>query len=243
MIYDIIVDLIKHLSISLSFLKPYATLLGVIVLLLRQNNIKKIINGKLPKRFRDTQSNDIYDMMRDIKAIKEHLGVDVSNTQESGSSHEVRKSYEKLFLLLRKANILRRIKNMERLKSRKFWLTVAAALLPVINAEFNINLDFNTIALMVTAIMGGVGFIAHVDATKLKTTVKTLKTPIVVDHNATYQDMFPTIKEVHEKINKLLELAKTNDVNVLAIYPRLNELLLSYEHPNPVTVVEDKVIL
>src|SRR5689334_9471780 len=106
MIYDIIVDLIKHLSVSLSFLKPYATLLGVIVLLLRQNNIKKIINGKLPKRFRDTQSNDIYDMMRDIKAIKEHLGVKEWNTQLNGQEITRTTFYRRFFLLSQVVTIL-----------------------------------------------------------------------------------------------------------------------------------------
>lgn len=74
MIYDFFVDLLRHLSLSLDFLKPYATFIGVLILLLRQNNIKKIINGHLPKRFRDTQSNDIYDTKKEIKII--HAKID-----------------------------------------------------------------------------------------------------------------------------------------------------------------------
>lgn len=115
MIYDLIVDLIKHLSVSISFLKPYATLFGVIVLLLRQNNIRKVINNQLPKRFRDTQSNDIYDMMKDIKAIKEHLGVkDWENTQQNGQKTIPILSYKRFFLFLQMAvNPKRRVSKMK----------------------------------------------------------------------------------------------------------------------------------
>lgn len=180
MIYDIMVDLIKHLSISLSFLKPYATLLGVIVLLLRQNNIKKIINGKLPKRFRDTQSNDIYDMMKDIKAIKEHLGVEEwSNTQQNGQVTTPTLSYKRFFLLLQKVTILRRKKIMERLKSRKLWITIVSAVLLVIKEGFDIPVDSETVlafaGIVITAILG----LAHVDAKRAEVTKNAdFKTPI-----------------------------------------------------------------
>jgi hypothetical protein len=60
----------------------------------------------------------------------------------------------------------RRTKFMERLKSRKFWLAIVGALIPVINQEFNLNLDSNTIlgilGLLATTIAG----FAHVDAKK-----------------------------------------------------------------------------
>jgi hypothetical protein len=182
MIYDIIVDLIRHLSVSLDFLKPYATLLGVIVLLLRQNNIKKIINRQLPKRFRDTQSNDIYDMMRDIKAIKEHLGVkEWSNTQPNGQEITPTLLYKRFFSLLQTIKIQRRKKYMEKLKSRKLWMAIFGALLPIINEEFGLGLNTETIIASVGAIVVYIAGQAHVDSKKGA-------------NNAKYQDTYESNK-------------------------------------------------
>lgn len=55
---------------------------------------------------------------------------------------------------------------MERLKSRKFWLAIIGALIPVINDQFGLNLDENTI-LAIIGLFGVaiVGF-AHEDGKK-----------------------------------------------------------------------------
>jgi hypothetical protein len=165
MIYDTLLDLFKLIFGTIEFFKPFAVPLGILVLLLKQNNIKKVINGRLPKRFRDTQSSDIYDMMRDIKAIKEHLGVvESSNTQQNGSEIIRTRTLTMLYTLLHKVTILRRLTKMNKWTSRKFLMAILAAILPIINSEFNLGLDTNVV---IAAIGGIVAFIlgeAHVDA-------------------------------------------------------------------------------
>lgn len=178
MIYDILADLInlivfliKNLPKSLDFLKPYATLLGVIVLLMRQNNIKKMVNSHLPKKFRDTQSNDIYDMKRDIKAIKQHLGVvecgdtKTSSNMEAKSLKRLRTIFSKV-TLLRKL-LLRRKKKMSKWKSRKFLITLVSAGLLIAKEGLGYEVDSETIlafaGIVVTWIIGE----SHIDAKKV----------------------------------------------------------------------------
>lgn len=145
MLYDIVVDMIKHFSISLDFLKPYATLLGVIVLLLRQNNIKKIINGRLPKKYRDTQSSDIYDMMRDIRDIKAHLGVAARTEPLPSTAYR----YPRFLQWMK----FKRRKKM----SRKLVMMLFGAIVMVLS-QFGITLDPETIigmgTLIISAILG-----------------------------------------------------------------------------------------
>src|SRR5690554_1862712 len=137
--YDILVDfinivvyLLKGLPKSLDFLKPYATLLGVIVLLLRQNNIKKMVNSHLPKKYRDTQSNDIYDMKKDIRAIKQHLGVVECGDTKTSSNTEV-KSLKRLRTIFSKVTLLRKLllrrnrKMKNFLTGKKKWLAFLIA--------------------------------------------------------------------------------------------------------------------
>ncbi len=179
-----------------------------------------------------------------VNEIMEKLGVDTKwNLQEIGSTHTVPQMRKKLLSYLPKLSIQKRRMIMEKLKSRKLWLAIFGALFPVLNVEFGINLDPNVVFAVLGVVVSGIAGLAHVDGKKAQAVVTALKETVPIDPNATYKDMSPTIKEAHDKINKFLKLAKTNDVNVLAMYPKLNELLTSYEHPEPVAVIiEDKVI-
>lgn len=164
MIYDSILDLLKLLFGTIEFLKPYATTVGVLFLILRQNNIRKVINGQLPRRFRDTHESDMQEMRQDIKEIKSHLGVVASNLQQNGSKNTRTHTLITLYSLLQKVTILRRLTKMSKWTSRKFLMAILAAVLPIINEQFGLGLDTNVV---IAAIGGIVAFIlgeAHVDA-------------------------------------------------------------------------------
>lgn len=62
----------------------------------------------------------------------------------------------------------RRKKIMERLKSRKLWMAIFGALLPIINEQFNLGLNTDTVIASVGAIIMYILGQAHVDATSQK---------------------------------------------------------------------------
>jgi hypothetical protein len=247
MIYDIIIDLLKHLLDTLDFLKPYATTVGVVFIILRQNNIRKVINGHLPKHFRDNRDYEIQEIKSDLKDIKNHFGIGVvpSNIQPNGQKTIPILSYKRFFLLLQAVKIQRRKKLMDKLKSRKFWLTILAALIPVINKEFNINLDLGSIVAIMTAIMSGVAALAHVDAKKVIASIA--KTPPNVLIDMTFKEAIPIIQTVHNGINNLLKDAKLNDgsqafKDAVQAYSIIMSIIEANKHPEPLPSVHDEQV-
>lgn len=55
---------------------------------------------------------------------------------------------------------------MDKLKSRKLWMAIFGALLPIINEEFNLGLNTDTVIASVGAIIAYIIGQAHVDAKK-----------------------------------------------------------------------------
>lgn len=131
----------------------------------------------------------------------------------------------------------RRKKTMEKLKSRKLWLALFGAIIPVLNVQLGINLAPNIIFGILAVIISGITALAHVDGKKALAAVATLKSSVPVDPNATYRDMFPTIKAVHDGINKLLEGAKIEDKYALSAYGPILDIIKSIEHPQPVETI------
>jgi hypothetical protein len=87
----------------------------------------------------------------------------------------------RFFLLSRKATKhQKRRMIMEKLKSRKFWLAILAAVIPVINVEFGINLDTPTIIAVIAGISSAILGFAHVDA---KMAQNTPSAPVQSDPN------------------------------------------------------------
>ena len=99
MAYDIFVELLKLLAGTVDVLKPYATVIGIIVLLLRQNNIKKVINRRLPKQLRDNRDSDVRHIKEDVKRIMNHLGVPGWDVD---GSYSLEKKEQLLWSFLRK---------------------------------------------------------------------------------------------------------------------------------------------
>jgi hypothetical protein len=104
-----------------------------------------------------------------IDAIAKAVGV-VWPGPVRGSRNGARRILKKLSSSSRKEislELKRRMKKrMERLKSRKFWLTIVGALIPVINEEFNLHLDANTVLAMIGLFGVAIAGFAHVDGKK-----------------------------------------------------------------------------
>lgn len=103
------------------------------VLLVRNRRLRKYINLHLPKILRDNTDSDLAEIKRDVKEIKEHIGVKSSGPIETLSNTEAR-SYRRLSLLLQmvKNQKNRRKKKMKlylaKLGSRKFQAFLAVTI-------------------------------------------------------------------------------------------------------------------
>lgn len=191
-------------------------------------------------------------MFHNLKIIMEELGRGDEWIGQVKISNWDHPNYKKLFSSLHKetqqGNKKRRI-IMEKLKSRKLWLTLLGVIIPVLNVEFGINLDAGTIWTISATIIAGVIALAHVDAKKIlaglvhtKVTVKGLEVAFT-----TFQQAIPYLKEIHSDINKLLENVKKDDgsqafKDAMQAYAQIKPILDSLKHPDPVAViVEDEV--
>lgn len=87
--------------------------------------------------------------------------------QEIESTHTVLPSLKRFVLLSQAVTILRRKKVMEKLKSRKLWLALLGAIIPVLNVELGLDLDAGTIWTIVASIIAGIAGLAHVDAKRV----------------------------------------------------------------------------
>jgi hypothetical protein len=110
-----------------------------------------------------------------IDAIMEKVGVECANlkvtdtlagnTKMSSTSHSVGISVVRI--AKRFTNYLIGGKTiMEKLKSRKLWMALLAAVLPIINTEFALGLDTNSVLAVIGVIATYILGQAHVDAKK-----------------------------------------------------------------------------
>ncbi len=181
-----------------------------------------------------------------INELMEKLGVDSKwNLQEIGSTRMVQPKSKLWFLFSQVVTIQRRIKIMQKLYSRKFWLTILAALIPVINKEFDINLDLPTMIMIVTALMSGVAALAHVDAKKVLATIKrdtqTIVQRVEADPLMTYEQIMSTVKSINADINAILRDIQKKDgsdayKNAVSAYLTIAQTLDSLKEPLPLEV-------
>lgn len=95
----------------------------------------------------------------------------------------VQQRLKKLYLSLRKetqqGNQRRNKKMKNKLLSRKLWMAIFGALLPVLNQEFNLGLNTDTVIASAGAIVAYILGQAHVDAK----TAQNMTTPVQSDPN------------------------------------------------------------
>jgi uncharacterized membrane protein len=116
-----------------------------------------------------------------IDAILEKEGIQwpPSNGQANGLRNTPLHSRKRLFISSPKVskpqNPRRNNKMKEILLSKKFWLAIIGAIIPVVNKEFNINLDENTIFAVLGVIISAILGIAHVDGKKAANQPQTIQ--------------------------------------------------------------------
>jgi hypothetical protein len=111
-----------------------------------------------------------------IDAIMEKVGVECANLIVSGpSAKNAKMSYSWLSQVKSVARIAGRFTNylimrgrnhMNKLKSRKLWMALLAAILPIINTEFGLGLDTNSVLAVIGVIATYILGQAHVDGKK-----------------------------------------------------------------------------
>jgi hypothetical protein len=112
-------------------------------------------------------------MEKKIDAIMERVGVECVNlTVTESSTGSIKTSSTLRSAVLSVVRIAKRFINyltgrqtiMEKLKSRKLWMALLAAILPIINTEFALGLDTNSILAVIGVIATYILGQAHVDA-------------------------------------------------------------------------------
>jgi hypothetical protein len=117
-------------------------------------------------------SNDTA-VLANLKVIMRELGVEKEwSSHEHGLNFMALRNSKKwlpMFMVAtqKQKSISRRKRIMDKLKSRKLWMAIFGALLPIINEEFNLGLNTDTVIASVVAIVGYVLGQAHVDAKKV----------------------------------------------------------------------------
>jgi hypothetical protein len=107
-----------------------------------------------------------------VNEIMEKLGVESKwSIQEIGSTHTVQRNskpwltiFTKVIQKMKSLYPRRKKKMKSKLLSRKLWMAIFGALLPVINQEFNLGLNTDTIIASAGAIVAYIIGQAHVDA-------------------------------------------------------------------------------
>lgn len=105
------------------------------------------------------------DIEHNIKLILDHMGIEGGRWNPTNSNPS--KSISVMGIIPKTLLFLRRM-NMEKLKSRKLWLAILTVIVPVINKEFNINLDTPTVIAIIGGIASAILGLAHVDHAKAK---------------------------------------------------------------------------
>lgn len=259
MIYEAWIEFLESLLGTLKFFKDHPTVPGILFLMLRQNNIRKVINRKLPRQLRDNMESDIRHIQDDIKRIMDFWripgwDVDAKYLKKHTKKHlwiwlrtaisPVRFTTSSTHRKVTKKSIWRL--NMKHLKSQKLWLALLGAVIPVINVEFGLNLDSTTIIVMISSIIAGIAGIAHVDAKQVKATVTAVKVAVTADPNLTYKDMVKTVNTVHTAITEVLADLQKNDGSAAFhaaadAYTTLLNVVHDFKKPEPLPAIEQKV--
>lgn len=126
------------------------------------------------KRSKKFHERDVR-MEKKLDAIMQKVGVECANlTVTESSTKGFRTSSTSRSAVLSVVRIAKRFTHyligrktiMEKLKSRKLWMALLAAVLPIINTEFALGLDTTTIVASIGAIITYILGQAHVDAKK-----------------------------------------------------------------------------
>lgn len=153
---------------------------AVAILLVRNRRLRKFVNRHLPKIMQDRTDSDIAEIKRDVKSIKRHLGVkeewNVHTSRKENAWEKYLKSLQAggLFALAAKCithlkatyQYRRRMKDMQKFKSRKFWMAIISALLVVLNEGLGLGVDSETVLAFAAIVISYIIGESHVDSKK-----------------------------------------------------------------------------
>jgi hypothetical protein len=125
---------------------------------------------------------------RNQRRIMDHLGVEgewpiPQRTLPQMVQQSLRKLYSSSRKETQQGNRRRKKKMKSKLLSRKLWMAIFGALLPIINQEFNLGLNTDTIIASAGAIVAYIIGQAHVDAK----VAQNANTPVKSDPNTFIQ--------------------------------------------------------
>lgn len=139
---------------------------------------------------------------------------------------------------------------MQNLLSKKFLLAILGAIIPVINLQFGLQLDMNTLVGIWTVLGIGIAGIAHVDSKQASAALNAVKVAVTADPNTTYKDMIKTVNVVHNAITSILADLKKDDGSAAFkaacdAYTQLHSIVDDFRKPDPLpeipTLAETKV--
>lgn len=249
MIYDSWLQFLQTILFTFKFFRDHPTVPGVLFLILRQNNIRKAVNRRLPHHFRDNMESDIRHIQADIKRIMDYWRIPGWVVEKQNSKEPVvKKSSNGLRMITFLAHFTTycirhlAIKNwrytMQNLLSKKFLLAILGAIIPVINLQFGLNLDINTLIGIWTVLGIAIAAIAHVDAKTASAALNAVKVAVTADPNTTYKDMIKTVNIVHGAISSILVDLKKDDGSAAFkaaadAYTQLHSIVDDFRKPDP----------
>ena len=211
--------------------------------------LRRFILKELTKLFRFNRNDAV---LINQKIMMEMLGVGekwTSSLPMNGLKITLPRLSRKLYLFSFKDTKhpkIRRKKNMKQLLSKKFLLAILGAIIPVINLQFGLNLDINTLIGIWLVLVAGIAAIAHVDSKQIKAEAKTVATVLTADPTKTYKDLVKTVNIVHTTIMSIYEDLKKDDdsaaFHVAAdAYTQIKAIVQDIKKPEPLPEVPEKV--
>lgn len=151
-----------------------------------------------------------------------------------------RKVTDKLILSRRKKTMMQFLRSNI---SKKLLALIIGVAVTALNAKFNLQLSENDIYILFAGVIAYVLGQSHVDGRKaLANTVhavsQVVQTSTGVTADTTYSDLYPTIKIVHEGINKILTDVQKNDASqafkdAASTYMAIMGIIKSIQQPAP----------
>jgi hypothetical protein len=112
---------------------------------------------------------------------------------------------------------------IEKLKSKKLWLALLGAVIPVINQQFNLHLDTDTVLGIEGVIGVAIGGIAHVDAKLAQAKA--------------FLSQSPTTSQYDQVLSKVMELDNQLATSLASVKDSLAQLSALGVIPAPAQVV------
>lgn len=134
--------------------------------------------------------------------------------------------------------------------SKKLLAILVGIGVTALNSKFNLQISEKDIYILFAGIIAYILGQSHVDAKKviansIHAVSEVVQTSTGITADTTYKDLFPTIKTVHEGINKLLADVQKNDASqafkdAAGAYLSIMDIIKSIEQPEPLPEIQQE---